>query len=147
MHIRVQAWESGFDKMADHLRSFMDELHSKSFFRTRGAHTWRPPLNLYETREAFVVCVDLAGMARERIDVTVDQDRLLIRGERDQPQPMKPAGEVCVHLMEIDCGPFQREVQLPANVDQQRITAAYRHGYLWITVPRAGGTPPPAAAP
>lgn len=137
MHVRVHAWESGFDKMADHLRAMMDDVQSGSFFKTHQPHVWKPALNLYETRETFVVCVELAGMSRDRIDVTVDSNLLIIRGERDKPVLMKSPGDVCVHLMEIDSGQFQRQVQLPADVVQGKISATYRHGYLWITLPRA----------
>jgi len=137
MHVRVHAWESGFDKMADHLRAMMEDVQSGSFFKSHHPQVWKPALNLYETRDAFVVCVELAGMSRERIEVTVDNNLLIIRGDRDRPVILKPQGDVCVHLMEIDSGQFQRQVQLPADAVHEKITATYRHGYLWITLPRA----------
>jgi len=143
MHVRVHAWESGFDKMADHLRAMIDDVQSGSFFKSHHPHAWKPALNLYETRDAFVVCVDLAGMSRDKIDVTVERNLLHIRGVRDKPIIAKAAGEVCVHLMEVDSGQFHRKVQLPADVNHEKITAAYQHGYLWITLPRAERGAPP----
>ena len=47
------------------------------------------------------------------------------------------AKRVRVHLMEIDHGAFSREVELPENVDQGKIIAAYRNGMLWIEMPKA----------
>jgi HSP20 family protein len=46
-------------------------------------------------------------------------------------------GKIRVHLMEIDHGSFCREVELPLNVDRDRITANYRNGMLWIEIPKA----------
>jgi HSP20 family molecular chaperone IbpA len=41
-----------------------------------------------------------------------------------------------VHVMEIDHGPFCRDVELPQNVAQERIVAAHRNGLLWIELPK-----------
>lgn len=136
MDINVQTWDSGFEKMADHLRAMIDEVQSGTFFKSHHPHIWKPSLNLYETRGAFVVCVDLAGVVRERIEITFDRDVLTIRGVRDKPVLPESEGDVRVHLMEIDSGRFERRVQLLADVDRNRITAAYRHGFLWIALPR-----------
>jgi HSP20 family protein len=41
-----------------------------------------------------------------------------------------------IHLMEIDHGSFCREVELPEDVDRERISATYRNGMLWIELPK-----------
>jgi HSP20 family molecular chaperone IbpA len=41
-----------------------------------------------------------------------------------------------VHLMEIDHGPFTREVELPPDADKAGISASYRNGMLWIEIPK-----------
>ena len=53
-----------------------------------------------------------------------------------QPPPGESHPKLRVHLMEIDHGPFCREVELPADVDRERIGAAHRNGLLWIELPK-----------
>src|SRR5687768_16133569 len=84
-----------------------------------------PSVNLYETTEAYVVCVDLAGVDRDTIDLTVIDNRLILRGRRDVPQCPEelhkrsvPNKRMKVHVMEIDHGNFGREVALPEDVDR-----------------------------
>ena len=117
--------------------------------------TWTPCVNLYEVEQAYRVCVDLAGVDKDRIDVTVrpptkgdELPRLYIGGERPVPRsPVasspavsgdgRPASSKSrVHRMEIDHGRFAREVELPADVDHEAISATYRAGLLWIELPK-----------
>jgi HSP20 family protein len=105
--------------------------------------TWTPDVNLYETPTAYLVCVNLAGVEKDSIDLTVADRRLTLRGERPVPKPPTedfPAsdhsGRMRMHLMEIDYGSFNREVELPEGIDRQKITAAYRNGMLWVELPK-----------
>ena len=105
--------------------------------------TWVPAVNLYETAGAYIVCVDLAGVDREAIELTITGCRLLLQGRRKAPEcpgsiedESRPPSRPRVHLMEIDHGPFVREVELPDDIDRDRIDASYRDGLLWIEVIR-----------
>ena len=105
--------------------------------------TWAPCVNLYETPDAYRVCADLAGVDKERIELTVHGQLLLIRGEREVPRSPQASGargnapqRARVHRMEIDHGPFAREVELPADVDATAISATYRNGLLWVELPK-----------
>lgn len=102
--------------------------------------TWAPSVNLYETADAYRVCVDLAGVNKDRIDVNVSGHILSIRGQREVPRTphatSASAQRARVHRMEIDHGSFAREVELPTDVDSAAITATYRNGLLWIELPK-----------
>ena len=107
--------------------------------------TWTPCVNLYETEHAYRVCVDLAGVEKDKIDLTVSTHpapRLTIRGNRPIPRsPVAgdaPAGKprTRVHRMEVDHGMFMREVDLPENVNAEAISATYRTGLLWVELPK-----------
>jgi HSP20 family protein len=105
--------------------------------------TWTPNVNLYEAAGSYFVCVDLAGVEKEKIDVEVANQRLTLRGNRQVPTPDEVGGEaesgsrrLRVHLMEIDHGTFTRVVELPADANHAGITANYRQGMLWIEIPR-----------
>ena len=97
---------------------------------------FRPAVNLYETRTAFLVCVDLAGMNENDIEVFLDKGSVIIRGRRHSPLPPDGARALAVHLMEIDHGSFCRTIEVPATVDQEHIAANYQVGMLWITLPK-----------
>ena len=136
MQIGLHAWDSSFDHLADELWAMMNEMKGQNYFRSHAPHSWRPRINLYETAEAFVVCLELAGMPREQIDVRADGSVLHVSGVRDKPTVPIEDGEVSVHLMEIDSGRFHRKVPIPSTVDVDKIRATYRQGYLWVILPR-----------
>ena len=111
------------------------ELARLQFSRI-GAHTWQPAINAYRGDKCIRVCVDLAGVERSRIDLTVEPERLIVRGARDVPEPTHAEGRAVQLLaMEIDYGPFEREVLLPASVDIDNVHAEQRNGLLWISLP------------
>ncbi|HWN64914.1 MAG TPA: Hsp20/alpha crystallin family protein [Candidatus Binatus sp.] len=105
-------------------------------FSRFGSHTWEPAINAYRCDKCIRVCVDLAGVERSRIDLTVEPERLIVRGVRDVPEPTHAEGRAVQLLaMEIDYGPFEREVLLPASVDIDNVHAEQRNGLLWISLP------------
>jgi HSP20 family protein len=112
------------------------ELTKVQFSRFNSPEAWRPAVNMYRCAECIVVCVDLAGVDRKRIAMEVGPTRLLVRGQRQPPEP-EGAERKPVHIlvMEIDYGPFEREVLLPSDVAPEQVTAEQRNGLLWIYLP------------
>jgi HSP20 family protein len=105
-------------------------------FSQFGSQTWQPPINAYRCESCIRVCVDLAGVDRSRIDLTVEPQRIVVRGVRDVPEPTHAEGRAVQLLaMEIDYGPFEREVRLPVTVDIEKVHAEQRNGLLWISLP------------
>ena len=137
MPVSTHAWGSNFDELADQVRAMMKEMEGKNWFRSHTPDTWRPRVNLYETTERYVVCVELAGMRKEEIDLRAMDGALHIRGTRPRPIIPGRATDVGVHLMEIDSGRFHRKIPLPSDVVVREISATYCHGYLWVAMPRA----------
>lgn len=111
---------------------------SRGYFSYLPNETWKPNVNLYENETAYLVCVDLAGVEKNEIDVTVEQQILRIRGSRAIPtlRTVTEKARFRVHLMEIDHGKFSRDVELPADVERDRIAASHRDGMLWIELPK-----------
>ena len=114
-----------------------DTMSGWGMFQSWATDSWRPEVNLYETSGAFMVCADLAGMDESAIQVSVVENQLVIRGRRICPMPGGTEKAVAVHLMEIDHGGFGRSIDIPANVDDKRISAHYDAGMLWVTLPKA----------
>jgi HSP20 family protein len=141
------ATEQPFGKLARQTNKLMDQLQ-KGYYNFYAGEAWTPNVNLYETESAYLVCVDLAGVDKTKIDIEVDNARLKIKGSRSVPlhdsasdaeagrEGDASSRKIRVHLMEIDHGAFAREVELPQGVPQERITAAYRNGMLWIEIPK-----------
>lgn len=109
------------------------QAHFRSFCPV-GA--WEPPINLYRLGHRLDVCVDLAGVEPGSVSVRVETDRLVIEGDRSAPQPAAGSDEsMRIMTMEIDHGPFCRNVPLPQDVDHTRISVQYTQGLLWVRVP------------
>src|SRR5438270_10621716 len=97
---------------------------------------WQPAVNAYRCGGCIAICVDLAGVDRKRLELTVEGRRLWIRGHRQPPEPDGARDKaVQVLVMEIDYGPFEREVLLPSDVVSDQITAEHQNGLLWVYLP------------
>src|SRR5687767_4569182 len=140
------ASDPNFATLQRQMQRMMEQMQ-KNFFNFCPSETWTPNVNLYENDTAYVVCVDLSGVDKEKIAVVVADQKLTLRGARlvptmphndDDPSssPHPPTEKLRVHLMEIDHGPFCREVELPADVAQDQINAIHRNGLLWIELPK-----------
>lgn len=113
--------------------------------RRSSLSSWQPSLDVYETADAFVVVVDVPGMAPSRLDVTLENGVLMIRGERsfaagggeDRP------GSENYHRIERRFGSFARSVSLPSSaVAPEGVTARTIDGVLTIVVPKAASAQP-----
>lgn len=137
MSTRDLAQGHNMDEWANKIHEFMDEMHKRTFVQFRHERAWQPATNVYETEGAYVMCVDLAGMEENDISVEcVDASRVRIAGRRDKPRPEDVDDQLSVHVMEIDEGPFRREIDLPVPVDVNAVQAKYRKGFLWIFLPK-----------
>jgi HSP20 family protein len=91
-----------------------------------------PPVDVLRNKENIVVRVDLPGMSKDNIDITVVNGRLFIRGEKKQEAK---ADEKNVHRLERFYGTFERVIDLPNLVDADKIKASFKDGVLEIQAP------------
>ena len=100
---------------------------------------WAPPIDVYETEDRYVVTAEVPGIAREDIDVAVQDNRLTLRGRRRGDL----AGEATQHFhqMERGHGSFERTFQFADPVRQDTISADLRDGVLTILLPKAVSPP------
>lgn len=118
-------------------RLFHELWHARQRTLLR-AGEWRPLTDVYETPDALLVKMELAGVAEDAIEITVYADHLVVTGSRPQHDPNQALGsQVSFHEAQIHYGPFRAEVRLPRAVDGQRVTASLDRGFLLITLPRA----------
>lgn len=112
------------------------EITQAQLFHFSNTGAWQPAINAFRCGPRFVICVELAGVERPSIDVRAEARRLIIRGTRLLPEPScdeEPAAQILA--MEIDHGRFERVLELPAEVEHERVTAEFRNGLLWIKLP------------
>ena len=100
----------------------------------RAAEThWVPNTDVYVIEDALIIKVELAGMRKEDLELTVERNRLTITGHR--PDGCRPPK--CKFLVvEIAYGSFQSVIELPLGYDLSQAKAAYQNGFLRIDVPQ-----------
>lgn len=115
---------------------FSKRSHSTS--KEAEAH-WVPNTDVYVMDGGVVIKVELAGMRREDLELTVEGNRLKIRGQR----PDGCRAPKCKFLvMEISYGAFESVIELPPGYDLSEAKAAYQNGFLRIDVPVAARSTP-----
>jgi HSP20 family protein len=95
-----------------------------------------PPVDIYETADGLVVKADLPGVAREGLDVRVENSLLTIRGKAAHAAPGDPV------YREYELVNFFRQFELNERVDQTQISAELKHGVLTLNLPKAQETKP-----
>ncbi len=122
------------------LQERMNRLFEESLARGKGldapfvSGSWCPLADVYETVDAFVITVELPGLAEDDIDVQAEADQLTLRGERRMAGQARPES---FHRMERSYGFFSRTFTFDEEVDPSRLRAQFRDGLLQIEVPKA----------
>ena len=124
------------NQLRGRLGDLVYEFTKVHFSHSPGAELWSPAVNAYRCVQGFSVCVDLAGVPKDSIQLEIDRRKVRLRGRREIPEPKDKANEALQILaMEIDTGNFAREIALPADVDPDCVRAEYKDGFLWIYLP------------
>jgi HSP20 family protein len=100
---------------------------------------WMPAVDIRETEEALLFHVELPGMTKEQIDITVENNVLTIAGERKFEKETK--GEE-YHRLERSYGNFSRSFTLPTGVRTDKVDANFESGVLHIALPKQEGAKP-----
>ena len=88
---------------------------------------------MFERGNNLVVRADLPGLSREDLDVEVDDDALIIRGERRNELEDDQEG---YYRSERSYGSFYRAIPLPENIDPTSCQATFKEGVLEVTFPK-----------
>jgi len=95
---------------------------------------WSPALDVFDDKDSLVVKVELPGLKKEEINISLHEGVLTVSGERKR-ESEKKEGES--FRSERYFGKFQRSVTLPAAVDSSKVSASYKDGVLSVELPKA----------
>lgn len=98
-----------------------------------GAAMFRPAVDVHEDSDAYVVHVEVPGVPRENLDIAMHDGALLIRGRKESNSA---SGDARFRRVERAYGTFARALQLPRNVDPERISASLNDGVLEVRLPK-----------
>ncbi|NLY90226.1 MAG: Hsp20/alpha crystallin family protein [Firmicutes bacterium] len=93
-----------------------------------------PSVDLKETDQEIILEADLPGVNREDLDLTVDDQVVILKGETKRDETKEERG---YHLTERRYGSFYRTIRLPVEVKAEQATARYRNGVLEVRIPKA----------
>jgi HSP20 family protein len=127
----LNAW-SGVGRLPDLCDEVERLFHSPS--RTANASTpWVPALDVYEQKDNYLVQVELPGVNKDDVKLSLEQGTLTITGERKGDVKEETAEAYHVERFQ---GRFQRTVNLPESIASDKVTAQYKDGVLTVTLPK-----------
>jgi HSP20 family protein len=89
---------------------------------------WYPAADVYESEGEYIVAIDLPGIDRSTLDITIDDDRLTVKGKRTEK-------DLAQQISECPRGNFLRTFSVPSSVDQNDVKADYKDGVLKVRLP------------
>ena len=132
----ITSWPT-FGRLSN-LRDELDPLFELPFWSNFGRQTqlfsgWTPALDLYQSNDNVIALIELPGMRKEDIEISLHDGMLTIAGERKMETP----GGEKAERSERYIGKFRRSITLPTRVDANKVSATHKDGILTVTLPKA----------
>jgi HSP20 family protein len=137
----LEKWEPFRDLMAmqDRMTRLIDETLSRIWKDEVVRGVWSPPVDILERGSEVVLKVDLPEVSQEEIEIRVEENTLIIQGER---KFIKDTPDENYIQIERPYGTFRRAFNIPRLIEQGGIKASYKDGVLRIVLPRKQETQP-----
>ena len=129
-------WKKGSPRQVVRFRTELDNLFNRFFkmdlpferelFEDTG---WYPAVDVSESGRDITVKAEIPGSEAKDIDVSLEGRTLTLKGEKKQEKEEKKEN---IHRIERSYGYFNRRIELPAEVDPDKVEAAYKKGILTI---------------
>lgn len=123
------------------LRDAMNRLMEESFVlpsmlgEVRGSgRSWGLAVDMYETNDNLLVKASVPGIKPEQLEVTVQGETLIIKGEAQEEQQREQGR---YHVRERRQGAFSRTLTLPFAIQSDKVQATFENGVLTLTLPKA----------
>lgn len=128
-------WRAEMDRLRNEMERLYDRfLDLRPLRRFAEEGEWMPSVDVSETAKEIIVKVEIPGVEAKEIDVSLDGNVLTIKGERKREHEERDEN---FHRIERSYGSFYRSLQLPAEVEGDKIKATYKKGVLKVTLPKS----------
>jgi HSP20 family protein len=119
------------------LHGFYDLFEARPFDEKRLEKlSLSPAMDLVEDKECFKIEVEMPGLDEKDIKLTLNNNLLTIVGEKSVSSKDQNKNYIA---REISYGRYERSITLPQNSDLSRISASFKKGMLWVTIPKKLG--------
>lgn len=129
---QMASFQEEMNRMFDNF--FADPFASLAVRSPRWAAEFNPRVDISETDDALKVSAELPGMEEKDIQITLEQDALILSGEKKTETEEKGRN---FHHVERSYGSFQRVIPLPVEVVPDKAEATFKNGLLTVTLPKA----------
>jgi len=128
-------WEPFRELMAmqDRMTRLFDETLSRIWKEEVPRGVWSPPVDIMERGNEVILKIDLPEMSQSDIDIKVEENTLIIQGER---KVLKETSDTNYLQIERPYGTFQRTFAIPRGIDLEGIKAGYKDGVLRVVLPK-----------
>jgi HSP20 family protein len=136
----LAAWPSGVFGIQREMNRMFDSFFNHGLQDEDSAQTaWTPAVDIAEHDDEYLVKVELPGVNKDDVKITLESNILTIRGEKKQEKETKKEN---YHRVERNYGYFQRSFTLPTAVKSDKIDASYKDGVLMVSLPKAEESKP-----
>jgi len=135
----VRDWDSPFSALSRRMNRLFEDIFEDFGIEPFGrwaerTGTFLPRMDVTETDKEITVTAELPGLDEKDFEVTLEQDHLIIRGEKRVEHEDKGKD---YHRIERSYGSFHRAIPLPCEVEQDKVEATFKNGVLKITLPKS----------
>ncbi|MGB9668019.1 MAG: Hsp20/alpha crystallin family protein [Thermosulfidibacteraceae bacterium] len=131
--VRWSPWRE-IERLRRIMEDAFDEFLTETTGRTKKeTFELAPPMDVYDTGDRIVVKVELPGVKKEDVEVTVKGRELVIKGEKRKEEEQRDENYYCSERI---YGKFVRAITLPVDVKMNEIKATFRNGVLEVELPK-----------
>jgi HSP20 family protein len=124
-------WSPFFYEPFEPMEKMMEDMHALA---PRSSGSIVPPIDMYETNEAVVVETPLAGVDPNKVEISIENGRLTIKGSTERKTEVD---EKNYYRKEVRSGSVFRQIALPTHVIEGKAEASFDNGILKISMPKA----------
>ncbi len=112
---------------------FIDQFINESYSGDRMTQKFTPKVDIAESDKSFEIQLQLPGIPKDQIDITIEKDQITVSGERNigKNEEGKKFNSIESHF-----GAFKRSFTLPEDINKDKIKANHTHGILTIEIPK-----------
>ena len=130
--VKQNPWES-FDLLSD-LQTDLNRVFNRSLTRSDWGKSFNPAVEVSEDTGHYTVRADLPGLQKEDFSISVEKNRLTLKGERKEEKTTKEKG---YHYSERSYGSFNRTMDFATDLQADQVKATYTNGVLEIVLPKS----------